>query len=115
MMKKKNIIQEKSFIFSMDIIKLHNELLRNKEYVLGKQLLRSGTSIGANIEEALGAASKKDFLYKMKLAYKESRESHYWLKLLKVHNNIPDDLFIKIEEINRILSSIVVSTKKHFY
>lgn len=114
-MKNKNIIQEKSFTFSMDIIKLHNELLRNKEYVLGKQLLRSGTSIGANIEEALGASSKKDFLYKMKLAYKESRESHYWLKLLKVNNKIPEDLFIKIEEINRILSSIVVSTTKHFY
>lgn len=112
---KKNVIQEKSFDFSMDIVNLYYQLLQKNEYVLSKQLLRSGTSIGANVEEALGAATKKDFLYKMKLAYKESRESHYWLKLLKLNNDIPDIFFSKLEEINKILSSIVVSTQKYFY
>ena len=79
---KKNIIQEKSFCFALRIIKLYKYLKDNKnEYVLSKQLLRSGTSIGANIEESIGGQSKNDFVSKISVAYIEARETLYWLKL----------------------------------
>lgn len=79
---KKNIIQEKSFCFALRIIKLYKYLKDNKnEYVLSKQLLRSGTSIGANIDESIGGQSKNDFVSKISVAYKEARETLYWLKL----------------------------------
>jgi len=71
-----------SFQFSLDIIKLYKELLQQKEFVLSRQLLRCGTSIGANVEEAMAAQSKKDFITKMSIASKEARETRYWLKLL---------------------------------
>ncbi|GAB7257032.1 hypothetical protein OBPA_14970 [Polaribacter sp. OB-PA-B3] len=83
-MKKDNIIQTKSYNFAVRIIKLYKHLSQEKkEFVLSKQLLRSGTSIGANIEEAIGGQSRKDFLAKLTIAYKEARESHYWIRLLK--------------------------------
>ena len=81
---KENIIQQKSFTFAVKIIELYKYLVEvKKEYILSKQLLRSGTSIGANIEEALGGQSKKDFISKLSIAYKETRETKYWLSLLK--------------------------------
>ncbi len=83
-MKKDNIIQTKSYNFAVRIIKLYKHLSQEKkEFVLSKQLLRSGTSIGANIEEAIGGQSRKDFFAKLTIAYKEARESHYWIRLLK--------------------------------
>jgi four helix bundle protein len=82
-MKSDNIIQHKSFAFAIRIVNLYKYLTsEKKEFVLSKQLLRSGTSIGANIEESIGGQSEKDFLSKLSIAYKEARESIYWLKLL---------------------------------
>ena len=82
-MKSDNIIQQKSYAFALRIIKLYMYLKDEKnEYTLSKQVLRSGTSIGANIEEAIGGQSSKDFLAKISIAYKEARETHYWIRLL---------------------------------
>lgn len=83
-MKTDNIIQIKSYAFAIKIIELYRYLTEvKKEYVLSKQLLRSGTSIGANVEEGIGGQSEKDFFYKMTISYKEARETKYWLKLLR--------------------------------
>ena len=82
-MKKDNIIREKSFAFALKIIVLYKALTERKEYVLSKQLLRSGTSIGANVEEATAAQSAKDFVHKLSVASKEARETKYWLMLLQ--------------------------------
>ena len=80
---KEIFVRDKSFEFAIRIVNLSKFLRENKrEYVLSKQVLRSGTSIGANIEEATGSFSKSDFRFKLSIAYKESRETHYWLKLL---------------------------------
>src|SRR3989338_1040298 len=81
-MEKQNLIQQKSFDFALKIIELYGKLVRAKEFVISKQLLRSATSIGANVEEAIAGQSKKDFLHKMAIASKEARETRYWLKLL---------------------------------
>ena len=83
-MNDKNISGEKSFQFSLNIIELYKKLINNKEYVLSKQnCWRSATGIGANIEEATAAQTKRDFITKMSIASKEARESKYWLRLLK--------------------------------
>jgi len=83
-MKTNNIIQTKSCAFAVRIVKTYQFLgQEKKEYVVSKQLLRCGTSIGANIEEALGGQSRKDFFAKLSIAYKEARETHYWIRLLK--------------------------------
>lgn len=83
-MKKDNIIQNKSYAFAVKIIKTYQHLCTTqKEFVLSKQLLRCGTSIGANIEEAIGGQSDKDFYAKLTIAYKEARETHYWIRLMK--------------------------------
>ena len=87
---------------------------KEKEYVLSKQLLRSGTSIGANVEESIGGSSKKDFKVKLKIAYKEGRESMYWLKLLKETNYINETEFKSIsedcDELLRLLFTIIKNT-----
>jgi len=80
---KNNPIKERSFNFALSIVKLYKILQEKNEFIISKQLLRSGTSIGANIEEASAAQSKKDFLHKMSIASKEARETSYWLRLLK--------------------------------
>jgi four helix bundle protein len=82
-MSKPNIIVEKSFHFAIKIVELSKVLRPANEYILSKQILRSGTSIGANVEEAIGAFSKKDFTAKMGIALKEARETRYWLRLLE--------------------------------
>lgn len=80
---KENIIQNKSYAFAIRVVKVYKRLCsEKKEFVLSKQLLRSGTSIGANIEEAIGGQSSKDFFAKLTIAYKEARETHYWIRLL---------------------------------
>jgi four helix bundle protein len=82
-MRRDNIIQDKSFAFEVRIVNAHKFLQKESlEFILSKQLLRSGTSIGANIEEAIGAQSKADFIPKLSIAYKEARETKYWLRLL---------------------------------
>jgi four helix bundle protein len=82
-MVQKSIVQVKSFSFALEIIKLYMQLQNEREYVISKQLLRCGTSIGANIEEATGGQSSKDFVHKMSIASKEARETLYWLRLLQ--------------------------------
>jgi len=82
-MKDKNEIFELSFEFALEIIELYKFLVSENEYIMSKQLLRSGTSIGANINEAQAAQTKKDFISKMCIASKEARETHYWIELLR--------------------------------
>jgi four helix bundle protein len=112
---KKNVILEKSFNFSLDMISLYSNLSVKKEYVLSKQVLRSGTSIGANVEEAMAAQSRKDFISKMTIASKEARETKYWLRLLDksqlVKLNYQANIN-EIEEIIKILTSIVKTTQQ---
>ena len=113
---KNNIVITKSFSFAVRIIKLYQFLLKNyKEYTISKQILRSGTSIGANIEEAHGGVSKADFSNKISIAYKESREVSDWLKLLFATNYINkkmfDSLFKDCDELSRITFSIIKSTR----
>lgn len=116
MQKKENIVMSKSFDFALKTIDLYKHLISNqKEYILSKQLLRSGTAIGALIKEAEHAQSKADFLNKMNIALKEANESEYWLELLKASNYIGDEkhlaLLSDISELIRILASIVKTTK----
>ncbi|MHA8053168.1 four helix bundle protein [Aquirufa sp. OSTEICH-129A] len=86
-MKSDNIIQIKSFQFALLVIRIVRQIqLDKKEYVLSKQILRSGTSIGANVEEAVGGSSRRDFYAKMHIAYKEVRETGYWIRLLRESN-----------------------------
>ncbi len=94
---KDNIIQQKSFLFAIRIVNLYKHLVSDKkEYVLSKQILRSGTSIGSNIEESIGGQSNKDFLSKISISYKEARETIYWLKLLKETEYISKEEFESI-------------------
>ena len=113
----KSIIVERSVAYSLRIIKVYRELEKDGVgRILGKQLLRSGTSIGANIHEAQGAQSKADFISKMSIAYKEALESSYWLRLLQEAGLIPPrrlrDLSDETEQLIKILSSIIVTSKK---
>jgi len=113
-MAKSNLIQDRTFQFALDIIKLYVQMVEKKEYVLSKQLLRSGTSIGANVEEAIGGQSKKDFLSKMNISLKESRETNYWLRLLKESQLVEIDYNPSLKEskeITNIISAIVKTTK----
>ncbi len=110
-MKKDNVVQLKSYAFAVKIVKLYKHLCEDKkEYTLSKQLLRSGTSIGANIEEAIGGQSKKDFYAKLTISYKEARETKYWLRLLTDTNYLDKDkskaLINDCEELLRIIGSI---------
>ncbi|MBI5326341.1 MAG: four helix bundle protein [Ignavibacteriae bacterium] len=113
---KENVIKEKSFDFAVSIVKLYKFLVSNKkEFVLAKQLLKSGTSIGANIEEALGAQSKNDFISKISISYKEARETHYWIRLLKETGFLTEKQFVSmikdVEEILKLITSIQKTSK----
>ena len=109
---KENIIYDKTFEFSIKIVNLSKTLNRKREYVISQQLLRSGTSIGANINEAIHAQSRKDFLSKMNIALKEAMETEYWLKLLIATEYIEDNNILNdCLEIKKILHSIVKTTK----
>ena len=110
---KENVIIEKSFQFALEIV-LYCELLEeNKKYVLSRQLLRAGTSIGANVREAQNAESKADFIHKIKLAAKEADETEYWLLICKHTPTYPfnEKLLIQINELMKILSKIISSSK----
>ena len=108
-----NIIEVKSFEFAVDVVKLTRKLRSEGiEFALLNQLLRSGTSIGANVSEAQNAQSKPDFISKMSIALKEARETRYWLKLLKEACNIQSiELLSQIDEIINILTKIVKNSK----
>ena len=112
-----NIIKRKSFLFAVRIVKLYKLLsTERKEFVMSKQLLRSGTSIGANIRESLNAQSKPDFIHKLAIAQKECDESLYWLELLKETNYINQLEFESMSydntELLKIIRSIIMSSKK---
>ncbi len=116
-MKNSNVIVDKSYSFALNIVKLCFGIQKEKrEFVLSRQLLKSGTSIGANVEEAVGGISKADFLAKMQIAYKEARESHYWLRLLKDSSILEEQNSLKMindcEELIRILIAILKTGKK---
>ncbi|MBI5323932.1 MAG: four helix bundle protein [Ignavibacteriae bacterium] len=111
---KENVIKEKTFDFSVKIIELYKYLRKYKEFVISKQLLRSATSIGANVKEAQSGQSRADFLSKMCIAFKEAQETEYWLELLQKSKLVDKDYteYIKeIKEIINILSSITKTTK----
>lgn len=113
MEQKPNIIVDKTFNFSKEIIKLYIELKNDKIYELASQLFRSGTSIGANVEEAQAAQSKKDFIAKMCISAKEARETRYWLRLIDETNISQRDVksfLIEINEIINILTKIIKSS-----
>jgi len=112
---KKNIIKEKSFNFAVKIVNIYKFLTEEKrEFVLSKQLLRSGTSIGANINEAQQGQSKKDFLMKMNISLKECSETKYWLELLSATNYISktDEIFSVCIELEKLLTKIVKTTSE---
>ncbi|MFN7311915.1 MAG: four helix bundle protein [Bacteroidota bacterium] len=116
MLPQNKTVMEKSFNFSLEMIKPYKILLNEKEYVISKQLLRSSTSIGANINEAGAAFSKSDFIHKMSIASKEAREARYWLMLLDksqiVEFNYKDYLF-KVEELIKMLTAIVKTSQRN--
>lgn len=113
---KENVVVEKSKAFAVRIIQLYKYMYENKkEFVMSKQILRSGTSIGANIAEAECAFSKKDFLAKMYIAFKECSETKYWLELLYKTEYLSKEQYYSIDsdctELLKLLSSITKSTK----
>ncbi|MFA6571053.1 MAG: four helix bundle protein [Bacteroidota bacterium] len=115
---KENLIVEKSYNFAIRIINLYKFLTNEKkEYVVSKQILKSGTSIGANINESQSAESKMDFVHKLSISAKEARETDYWLKLLKDTNFIDIKMFDSIskdcKEILRIINSIILTSKEN--
>ena len=115
---KDNLIQTKSYAFAVRIVRIACYLMeKKKEYVLSKQLLRSGTSIGANVEEAIGGQSRADFASKLAIAYKEARETSYWLRLLKDTNYLTatqfDKVHAEVEELCRIIAAIQKTIKNN--
>ena len=121
MLKNENVVREKSFKFAVRIVKLYQYLTdvknSNRELILSKQVLRSGTSVGANIRESRNAQTVKDFLTKLYIASKEADETGYWLELLKETGYITEEQFESLnqdcEEILKLLASIIKTTKKN--
>jgi len=103
-----SILKDKSFVFAIEIVKTYKALVEeNREYVMSKQLLRSGTSVGANIREAKNAESTNDFIHKLGISQKECDETLYWLELLKETGYLNKDLFLKLsDDANQILKMI---------
>jgi len=113
---KENVVRDKSYAFAVRIVRLYQHLsVTRKEFVLSNQVLRCGTSIGANVEEAIGGQSRGDFVAKMSIAYKEARETCYWLRLLKDTDYLTqaefDSIHADAEELCRLIASIQKSTK----
>jgi four helix bundle protein len=103
-----NPVRDKSFAFALDVITLYRALVDEREYVISKQLMRSGTAIGAIVEEAIGAESRRDLLHKMSMAHKEARETHYWLRLLDASDLIRDfDLSSYLAAADELISLLV--------
>ena len=119
MAKKENVIREKGFCFAVRIVRLYQYLTsaenNNREFVMAKQVLRSGTSIGANIRESRRAQTTRDFLTKLYIALKEADETGYWLELLKETGYITEEQYDSInkdcEEILKLLTTIILTTK----
>ena len=116
-MKEGNVVLVKSYAFSKRTVLLYKFLLKNKQpRSLADQLLRCGTSIGANVEEAIGGFSRLDFSAKCSIAYKEAREAHYWLRLLRdtecIESKLANSLLNDAEELKRILAAIIISSRR---
>lgn len=112
---KENIIATKTFDFSLSIVALFIELKKENEFIISKQILRSATSIGANVEEAIAAQSRKDFIHKMSIASKEARETKYWLRLLDKSNLtsiLMLNYLIEIEHILNIITKIIKTSQE---
>ena len=113
-MKKESIVANKSFDFALTVVDLYMKMKKEQEYVISKQLVRSGTSIGANIEEALAGYSEKDFAAKMSISSKEARETYYWLRLIDKSPHFTIDVKKHLqdsEELIRILTAIVKTSQ----
>ncbi len=114
-MKTGNVVLEKSFAFGIRMFGLHELLVQKRLFAAADQVFRSGTSIGANSEEAIGGASRRDFLAKLLIARKEARETHYWLRLLRESQNLEprlaDSLLYDAEELIKILTAIILSCR----
>jgi len=114
-MKRPNVIKDKSFAFALRVVKLYKYLVAEKEFVLSKQLLRSGTSVGAMVREAEHAESNADFIHKMAIAQKEANESEYWIELLFQSDYLNKEQYQSISnniaEINKIIASIIITSK----
>lgn len=114
--KEDNLIQLKTFDFALRIIQFYTQCKVQNEFILSKQILRCGTSIGANIEEAIAAQSKKDFISKLSIANKEARETRYWLRLYQSSNLVQieiDSYLIEIESIINILTKIIKTSSEN--
>lgn len=109
----KNVILDKSFDFALHIIDYCDKLDTNNKYAISNQLLKAGTSIGANVNEAQNAESKLDFIHKFKIAAKEADETDYWLRLCKCATSYPDtdDLLLQLQELKKIICTIIAKTK----
>jgi len=115
-MAKENIVQQKSFKFAVRIVKLGKYLVEERrEYVLSRQILKSGTSIGANVEEADGAISRREFSNKISISYKEAKETHYWLRLLRASEYLSQQEFESLindcNELCKLLFSILKTSR----
>jgi four helix bundle protein len=114
----KSIIADKTYAFALLVISIYKELKTENEFILSRQILRSRTSIGVNVNEAISAESKKDFVHKLSISLKEARETKYWLSLLKdsnfIHQEMYDESNKKCEELIKILSSIILTTKQRY-
>ena len=113
-----NVIRDKSYDFALRIIKMYKYMIENNvEYILAKQLLRSGTSIGANVEEGCSGQSRKDFISKLSISQKEAFETRYWLRLLKdsgeIKEQYAESMIKDCDEIISILTSIIITTKQN--
>lgn len=118
--KSESIIAKKSYAFALEVIKCYKILVsEKKEFVLSKQILRAATSIGANVNEAVCAQSKRDFVHKLSIALKEARETLYWLNLLKDSEYINKEIHLTLSnycmELNKILTSIILTTKEKYF
>ena len=115
-LKSENIIVDKTFKFSLDIISLFKKLQQEREFIISKQLLKSATSIGANVEEATAAQSKRDFISKMSIASKEARETKYWLRLLEDSEITKIEVSNHLNEITHIINiitKIIITAQKN--
>lgn len=112
-MEKKNVILDKTFQFSLNIIKYCELLHEQKKFVISNQLLKSGTSIGANIREAQNSESQNDFIHRFKISAKEIEETNYWLLLCQHSENYPncEDLILDLKEIENIVNKIIITLK----
>ena len=110
---KKNVIVDLTLQFSLKIISYCEELESKKKYIIARQLLKSGTSIGANVRETQNAESKADFIHKLKISAKEADETEYWLTLCKLSENYPfkEEFLIDLNSIIKVLSKIISSSK----